>query len=216
MEGVSGRACTREAPRWARATRDRVDARAPRPVLGRPGLCFRRVGEGTGGGPRNPARPGSARDPARRIRGAGVGGPRVGGGCGRDRLGRVGLSMAAGCERPCSVIHQCINEHGEGSKAGASRSVVAIPTGSSASKRLAGPSHSPARFAFKRGRPLYDQHAPAAPRLANSAHTRRPSRRPLLVPWGPDPQHVLRRRPCPAPTAMRVRASPAPGGRRGS
>ena len=37
---------------------------------------------------------------------------------------------------------------------------------------------------------------------------------PLPVPGGPDPQgHVLGRRPCPAPTAMRVRASPAPGGR---
>ena len=39
---------------------------------------------------------------------------------------------------------------------------------------------------------------------------------PLPAPGGPDPQgHVLGRRPCPAPTAMRVRASPAPGGRRG-
>ena len=37
---------------------------------------------------------------------------------------------------------------------------------------------------------------------------------PLPAPGGPDPQgHVLGRRPCPAPTAMRVRASPAPGGR---
>lgn len=35
-----------------------------------------------------------------------------------------------------------------------------------ASGRPAGPSHSPARFALKRGRPLYDQHAPAAPLLA--------------------------------------------------
>lgn len=199
MEGVRGRACTREAPRWARATRDRVDARAPRPVPGRPGLCFRRVGEGTGGGPRNPARPGSARDPARRIRGAGVGGPRVGGGCGRDRLGRVGLSMAAGCERPCSLIHQCINEHGEGSKAGASRSVVAIPTGSSASKRLAGPSHSPRALRSQAGAPPLRSarpwHAPVGRPGRTRGPLRRPSPRPpvtlLVVPGGPGPGQPL-------------------------
>ena len=53
-----------------------------------------------------------------------------------------------------------------------------------ASGRPAGPSHSPARFALKRGRPLYDQHAPAAPLSAGSAHTRRPSRRPPPRPRG--------------------------------
>ena len=64
------------------------------------------------------------------------------------------------------------------------------------------------------GAPSTISRAPAAPLLAGSAHTRRPSRRPLPAPGGPDPQgHVLGRRPCPAPTAMRVRASPAPGGR---
>ena len=97
----------------SRRPRDRVDAGAPWPVPDRPGGCLRRVGDELGAGPetlrgRDPAggfgsvagdRPGTTTEGARRTRGAGVGGPRAGGG-GRDRAERVGLSMAAECERP--------------------------------------------------------------------------------------------------------------------
>lgn len=83
-----------------------------------------------------------------------------------------------------------------------------------ASGRQAGPSHSPARFALKRGRPLYDQPRPGRAPVGQIGAHAGPEGGPLPAPGGPDPQgHVLGRRPCPAPTAMRVRASPAPGGR---
>lgn len=90
---------------------DELRRRAIRLTPGRPGRpgpawgCLRRVGEGAGGQPRDPARPGSARgfgsvagdrpgtttDEARRTGEPASGGPRAGGG-GRDRAERVGLS----------------------------------------------------------------------------------------------------------------------------
>ena len=93
----------------SRGPRDRVGAGAPWPVPARPGGCLRRVGEGVGGRPRDPARPGSAggfgsvggdrpgttTEGARRTGEPASGGPRAGGG-GRDRAERVGLLHGGG------------------------------------------------------------------------------------------------------------------------